>query len=444
MDENNNNASSNQAFTMPQASSATPSITRSSIIFGVFGIIIGVIIGGLGIFGIMQLINPDKCKDCDCPQSSNCSNAVNSVTTGFFALEPKGENIIYSPLSINYALSMLNTGASGTTKTEIEKVLGDVELPKYQNIADTLSVANGIFIKDSFSSDVLPSYINTVSEEYQAEVKYDSFENTDTLNSWIKNKTFSLIDKVDIKTTPSTKMFLANALAIQMDWVHRFDEGDTSGKTFFKNDGTEMIATTMNLVTHAEDVLYYTDDNITMISMPLVPTDDSALEFVAVMPSGNLNDYIDNINITDIESKLAESSPASSNDGGLIINIPKFKFDYQLGFVDDLKAMGINQAFNEEKADFSNMASLSLYVSDAVHKATIDFSEEGIKAAAVTVFGMDTMGMKPAQDEPLVINIDHPFLFLIRDKNNDTIWFIGAVYEPNLWADDVSSYKPEY
>jgi len=228
-----------------------------------------------------------------------------------------------------------------------------------------------------------------------------------------------------------------------MDWVHRFDEGDTGGKTFFKNDGTEMIATTMNLETHAEDVSYYTDDDITMISMPLVPTDDSALEFVAVMPSSNLNDYIGNINITDIESKLAESSPASSVEGGLIINIPKFKYDYQLNFVDDLKAMGINQAFNEE-ADFSNITSLShFYVSDAVHKATIDFSEKGIKAAAVTVFAM-SLGMAPVQDEPKVIDIDHPFLFLIRDKNNDIIWFIGAVYEPNLWADDVSSYRLQY
>ncbi len=442
MDENNN-ASLSQTSTTPQVSSASPNITRSSILFGVLGIIIGVIIGGLGIFGIMQLFNSDKCKDCDCSQSLNCSNVVNSVTTGFFALEPKGENIIYSPLSINYALSMLNAGAAGTTKTEIEKVLGDVELPKYQNVADTLSVANGIFIKDSFSDDVLPSYISTVSEEYQAEVKYDSFENTDMLNNWINNKTFNLIDKVDIEITPSTKMFLANALAIQMDWAHRFDESDTYGKTFFKNDGTEMIATTMNLETHAEDVLYHTDDETTMISMPLVPTDDSALEFVAVMPSGNLNDYIGNINITDIESKLAESSPASSIGGGLIINIPKFKFDYQLNFVDDLKTMGINQAFNK-KADFSNITSLShFYVSDAVHKATIDFSEKGIKAAAVTVIAM-SLGMAPVQDEPKVINIDHPFLFLIRDKNNDTVWFIGAVYEPNLWADDASSYKPQY
>ena len=70
-----------------------------------------------------------------------------------------------------------------------------------------------------------------------------------------------------------------------------------------------------------------------------------------------------------------------------------------------------------------------------------DFSESGIKAAAVTAFAMTFGSALPtSQPQPTIIKLDHPFLFLIRDKNNGTIWFLGTVYQPNLWSDDASSY----
>ena len=91
------------------------------------------------------------------------------------------------------------------------------------------------------------------------------------------------------------------------------------------------------------------------------------------------------------------------------------------------------------------MASEGLYVGQAVHNANIDFSEEGIKAAAITVFAMkENSAIEDEVPQPVIINIDHPFLFLIRDANNGTIWFTGAVYQPNLWADDQAAYEESY
>ena len=40
------------------------------------------------------------------------------------------------------------------------------------------------------------------------------------------------------------------------------------------------------------------------------------------------------------------------------------------------------------------------------------------------------------------INIDNPFMYLIRDKANGEVWFVGTVYTPNLWADDMAEYEP--
>lgn len=83
----------------------------------------------------------------------------------------------------------------------------------------------------------------------------------------------------------------------------------------------------------------------------------------------------------------------------------------------------------------------NLYVSDALHKANIDFSEKGVKAAAVTVFAvMDaTAMMEPKQ--PIEVKIDKPFVFLIRDKETKEIWFVGTVYEPNSWEKDKTEYE---
>jgi serpin B len=138
---------------------------------------------------------------------------------------------------------------------------------------------------------------------------------------------------------------------------------------------------------------------------------------------------------------LSSATPASEPKDGVVINIPKFKFDYELDFKADLQALGISSAFNQVNADFSRMASEPLYVSDAVHKASLNFSEDGIKAAAVTAFVMKVGAMESEEEpQPVIIDIDHPFLFLIRDANNGTIWFVGTVYQPNLWADDADEY----
>ena len=83
----------------------------------------------------------------------------------------------------------------------------------------------------------------------------------------------------------------------------------------------------------------------------------------------------------------------------------------------------------------------NLYVSDALHKANIDFSEKGVKAAAVTVFAVmeATAMMEPKQ--PIEVKIDKPFVFLIRDKETKEIWFVGTVYEPNPWDKDKAEYE---
>lgn len=406
---------------------------------GTFFAIIGILVGGLGCFGIIKMAGE---KSCDCPKVPVPVSAT-ALNTNFLRMELDSKNILYSPLSIRYGLALLDAGAAGETRTQIEDILGDDDLPMYDNVQDKLSLVNAVFIKASYKDNVLPSYIKKVTTNYNAEVLYDSFTSSENMDNWVNGKTFGLIKTIGVQPNINTQMVLANALAIQLDWQYKFDTDNTFGMTFYKEDDSEIIATTMKMDTKSADISYYKGDDATMLQMPLETTNETALEFVAVMPAGDLTSYIENLDFDTIESALQNMTPASTPEDGLKIYIPKFKFDYELDFKNDLEKMGMTDAFSAEDADFSRMAvNNDLFVSDAVHKANIDFSEEGIKAAAVTAFAMDIKSLLPEKEpQPVVINIDKPFYFMIYDKNNGTTWFSGVVYEPNLWENDMTFYQ---
>lgn len=362
----------------------------------------------------------------------------------FLKLENKKQNMVYSPLSIKYALNMLNEGAVGNTKTQIENVIGDLNLIKYNTIDEVLSLANSVYIRDTFAEYVKENYRRTITEKYNAEVNYDSFSNATNINKWIEDKTLGIIkNMLDDETVqdPTNNMILINALAIDMGWENPFDTSDTYGEDFYLEDGNAMTATMMNKETMGDDVSYYKDNDITALTMNLQEYDNMQFEFVAIMPEENLSDYIETLTIEDVNTILEDTTLASDTPYGVDISIPKFSFDYNLQLKQDLMDLGMTDAFDEILADFSNMASEKLCVGDALHKADIDFSEEGIRAAAVTVITMKTNAIMPDENQPEEIKIDKPFLYFIRDKQTNEIWFVGTVYEPNSWDEDIEEYR---
>ena len=422
--------------------------------------IVGVIITLIIILIILLLLNNNVSKTAhdnnEIPNQARIYNEINNeiindnpiqaVSTDFDYTFLKNENnkknMIYSPLSIEFALKMLQEGANGNTYSQINNALGDIKLPVYKNVDKNLSLANGLFIKDEFFESMNKNYIDILSNKYNAEVIEDKFSNALNMNNWIENKSLGLIRKAldDSMIQPNTKAVLVNTLAIDMEWKTKFDTNNTIGKTFYLNDGSEIIATTMNKETSSDNISFYKGNNVTAITMDLEEYEVQQLEFMAIMPDKNLEDYINDISEEKINEINNNLKKASQSANGVKISIPKFKFDYELGLKEDLKKIGITDAFSQDNADFSKMSNKQLYVSEAIHKANIDFSEEGIKAAAVTAFAMTANAAFVDKPEPIEINIDKPFLAIIRDKNSKKNWFVGTVYNPNLWENDKAAY----
>jgi len=122
------------------------------------------------------------------------------------------------------------------------------------------------------------------------------------------------------------------------------------------------------------------------------------------------------------------------------VYLPRFKFQskYYLGKI--LTSMGMREAFDDGRADFSGMTEESkldieseLYISKVIHQADIEVNEEGTEAAAATGVGVSipTSLHERERERPVVIfEADHPFIFLIRHKSTNAILFIGRVMNP--------------
>ncbi len=131
-----------------------------------------------------------------------------------------GKNFVSGPMSMKYALSMLKDGTAGNSQKQLEKVVGDYQPKAYVN-SDHVTVANAVFVRDSFKDYMKSSYLDSVKEKYNAATIYDPFNNATTLNDWVYKNTLSLIPKVlDDGDVEGMSFILANAMAIDMEWVN--------------------------------------------------------------------------------------------------------------------------------------------------------------------------------------------------------------------------------
>lgn len=366
---------------------------------------------------------------------------IDDFTYSFLKQDANKKNYIYSPLSIKYALNMLKEGASGNTLKELEDVLGDGVLTKYTNIEKRLSLANSMFVRDIYKGNIKQEYIDALKEKYDAETYFDPFDSAAPINNWISEKTFGIIKEVlkdeDVKN-PDLKVVLVNALAIDMEWMYEFENTNTYKQIFHKTNEEALEVAMMHTTIGSSLIKYYTDDDITSLALPLKQYGTTNLEFIAIMPNSDLYEYITADNFTENLNGVLEKL---HNDEDVTVNIalPKFEFETELDLIPDLKAQGIKDVFSAQDADLTKIGDTGLYVSDIIHKAKIELSEKGIKAAAVTVIMVkDNAYMIP--EETLDLTFDKPFIFIIRDADTNEVWFLGTVYEPILWEKVKDNY----
>lgn len=466
------------------------------------------------------------------------SNSLEDFDLRFLQLENERKNKIYSPLSIKYALAMLNEGTEGESKEQISNLIGDYKPNKYVNSAN-MSLANALFIRDTYKNSVKENFVNNLKTKYNADVEYDSFTSAKKMNSWISDKTLELIkDMIDDSSVSDLNFALINAVAIDMDWKDKFlvhDNYDNYMDANYQHEkyswmapqnllssnfegvknrisGMGIIASVNNydivntlgednirktvgdafrkylnedpdgnasyylegknvetavkeyldeyikeinnnykMVNKNTDFYVYQDEKVKSFAKDLKEYNGTTLQYVAIMPEENLDKYISNITAEEINKIIGNLKDINKRENfkeGVITQvvgyIPKFKFDYDLNLIKDLNDMGVKDIFDENKANLKGITDEKAYINQAKHKANIELTQDGIKAAAATFIGGAGAGemfdyLYDVPVEKIDLTFDKPYMFVIRNKETGEVWFAGTVYEPLSLEDEVET-----
>ena len=210
----------------------------------------------------------------------------------------------------------------------------------------------------------------------------------------------------------------------------------------------EEINSNYKKIDASTDFSFYTDENIKVFAKSLKEYNGKQLEYIGIMPlNKNLDEYVKNITAQDINNLLGQLKKIELNNfkDDVVTKItgfiPKFKFDYELDLMNDLKTLGIKNVFEIGKANLKNITSDELYINKISHKSNIEFTQDGIKAATITYAGGKGAGeifnyYFEVPVEEIDLTFDKPYMFIIRDKKTQEVWFTGTVYNPLLYKED--------
>jgi serpin B len=361
--------------------------------------------------------------------------ANNGFGVDLFRLTTADEpgNIMISPLSASTALTMLLNGCKTQTYEQIRDMLGyngltlDEINQTYESLVSQLlavdpevqlSLANAIFYREDFV--VKPEFLQVMDSSFGAQITALDFYGPsalDIINKWASDNTNGKIQTVMDEMPPGMVMFLMNALYFKGSWTYQFNEAQTSQILFHPAIGNAVnVAMMRNIL----PVKMYSGNGAIVIELPY-GRQNFAMDII--IPDNTLDEYLpgfDNAKWSLITSGLdALTEPDEAE-----IIMPKFKFEFEKLLNDQLKALGMLDAFAYELADLSGIADAEIFVDFVKQNTFVDVNEEGTEAAAVTAIGIKEVSMPPS------ILIDRPFIFAIRERTTNTLLFIGKVENP--------------
>jgi serpin B len=357
-------------------------------------------------------------------------------------------NLVYSPYSISLAFALAYGGARGETAIQMADVLHytlvgdqfhpafnelDLDLARRPTQAEgvdekerfQLSIANSLWGQDGWT--FLPEYLDLLATSYGAGMRLVDFKNAPEsarrqINEWVSDQTGNRIQDIipSGSIDATTRLVLANAIYFKATWEYEFDPNETADRPFSLLNG-ETINVAMMKIDHQKNLAYAAGDGWQAVALPY---QGGLNEMVIIVPEeGDFETFEANLTPARYAEILAGMKPQE-----VILSMPKFTFESELGLKTVLAGMGMQAAYNPLTADFSGIdGQRDLVINDAIHKAFIAVNEKGTEAAAATVVFMGIGALMPSG---ITLTIDRPFFYVIRDIPTTTILFMGRVVDP--------------
>jgi serine protease inhibitor len=352
-------------------------------------------------------------------------------------------NIVFSPYSISAALSMAMAGARGATADELAATLGagadgaawhggrnDVDqwltrpapegLPAGVEFM-SLQPANALFGQDGVAFK--QPFLDLLARDYGSGLQLLDFAadpeaGRGAINGWVADRTSDKIRNLLAPgtITDATRFVIVNAILFRASWSQPIEPSRTAPAPFHRLDGPTVQAPLMHATIQAS---YSRGDDWSAVDLGYL----GATMTVLVPDTGRYAAVERALN-----PELLNTIEAKRQFALVHLSLPRWSSTTSADLVDHLKALGIHDLFDSERADLQGIADLPLSVSQVIHQATISVDEHGTEAAAATAIVGDTTGGGP--DTEATLRIDRPFIYVIRDDGTGEILFAGRVLDP--------------
>jgi serpin B len=350
--------------------------------------------------------------------------------------EREGANLFFSPLSASLALTMVMNGARGETYRQMAHALGYGEQPietiNAENAlllhllrspdpkTETL-VANSLWVQQGFS--LLPSFTQACQKHYEAEVDTVDFVGdreaaAQRINDWVKENTKGLITELFKPNdfNAQTRLTVVNTLYFKGKWKTPFNKEQTTEEVFHLSNGTTKRVPMMHQSGKFE---YLRGEGFQAVALPY---GEGELSFYLFLPDEgrSLEEFLKSLTPARWQEWLKGFKPMEGDVG-----LPRFRIETTAGLESPLKALGMTDAFDPERADFSGIAPLTdgrLFIAKVLQKAVVEVNEEGTKAAAAT--GV-VVGITAYNPNRFTLIANRPFFFAIRHNATGALLFMG-------------------
>ncbi|MBW2988631.1 serpin family protein, partial [Candidatus Woesearchaeota archaeon] len=348
------------------------------------------------------------------------------------------DNLFFSPYSVSAALAITYEGARSTTADEMRAVLHFPDLailrPNFAAIYNELNkgnqeyelrTGNALWVQQDFP--LLEDYTSTVERYYGAKAAnldfvHETEKSRQTINSFIEEQTNGRIRELIPQgyLDVMTRLVITNAIYFKGNWQWEFNRKETRKMDFKVSPEKTVKVDMMHMKPEKVEFNYADLEDLQILELPYK---GEKLSMLILLPKGEFKALEATLTIeklNEYKSKLQKTKL----DG---IYIPKFEFNTKYTLNDALQALGMEKAFTPG-ADFSGMTGKrDLFISAVLHQAFVKVDEKGTEAAAATAVIMKVTAVRIQK----IFRADHPFIFIIQDKTNGNILFMGRVVNPN-------------
>lgn len=346
-------------------------------------------------------------------------------------------NLFFSPYSVSSALSLAYLGARGETKAQMAKVLG-YRLDAV-NIAHTLNelgqslasddgkikakISNAAWVQEGLElTDEYRSCLKGIGDLLR-EVDYENAAESvrHEINRWVEEITENLIRNL-VPTGALdrlTRLVLVNAIYFKGEWASKFNEKNTKKREFHNLEGPP-VSTDMMFQPKVKG-LYMKESNLGGgFQAARIPYGDGSIHLAVIMPD-DLGLFEEKLNLHLLKAALR------MDEAKINLTMPKFKTEGEFFLGSHLISMGMRHAFSDAFADFCGITEKEpLKISEVIHKAVIEVSEEGTEAVAATAAVMKRFLSMPAREMIVTLTLDRPFIYLILDQFRTPL-FMGRI-----------------